>query len=1075
MWSVRKTGGSRWSRTGARARVAGTTALAAAVLGGLLGGAPGARATPAEPALGTPDRPDRPADAGQPPAVWPRPQSMRELAAAVPLDGEAVLTAAPDTDPYTLDALRALLRDAGVHTVHEVRPDAAPPAAGPVIRVGGPQAEDALRALRAPARGDLPDGGYRLAVGQVTGRDTVALAGAGPDGLFHAAQTLRQLVTDRPGGGRELASVAVRDWPGTAVRGTAEGFFGRPWTQAQRLAQLDFMGRTKQNRYLYAPGDDPYRRARWRDPYPAAERAEFRALAERARANHVTLGWALSPGQAMCLSSDNDLRALRRKVDAMWALGVRSFQLRFEDVSYSEWHCDADEDAFGSGPEAAATAQAKVANALAGHLAARHPGAAPLTLMPTEYYQDGATAYRGALAKALAGRVEVAWTGVGVVPRTITGSQLAATREVFGHPLVTMDNYPVNDYAQNRLFLGPYTGREPAVATGSAALLANAMAQPAASRIALFTVADYAWNPGGYRPAESWDAAVDDLAGRAPRARAALRSLAGNDASAGLGGWTPAGGESAYLRPLTDRFWQTRATAAARDRPGDDADFVRAAKELRTAFSTMATAPRYLTPELAAEVRPWAEQLGRYGSAGERAVDTLTAQARDDGPAAWSAQRAARALRAEIGRSPVTVGKGVLTPFLDRAMAEADAWTGARGDAPPPTGTAHPTSLTVPFERPRPLTAVTALTEPGPAAGTVSMEAHVPGEGWHRLGRLSGTGWTESRARGLRADAVRLSWAAGTPAPSVHALTPWFDDTPAAGLTLSRKVVDAETGGRAAVDARIVSRRPGDVREKLTVKAPEGFTVRAPERLTAPRGGTATARITVEVPRNAPSGTYEIPVSFAGQEQKLTVRAAPRTGGPDLARGAPAVSSGDETPRFPASAATDGDPRTRWSSRPEDGAWLQFALPRPARLGQVVLRWQDAYASAYRVQVSADGRGWRTAATVRDGRGGRESIRMDAKDTRFVRIQGDERATRFGYSLWSVEAYAVADPGADGAAGAAADGAAAGSRSGDGGKAGDAGKGTGTGTGTGTGAGTGPGTGKAPGATQERPAADGGE
>lgn len=75
----------------------------------------------------------------------------------------------------------------------------------------------------------------------------------------------------------------------------------------------------------------------------------------------------------------------------------------------------------------------------------------------------------------------------------------------------------------------------------------------------------------------------------------------------------------------------------------------------------------------------------------------------------------------------------------------------------------------------------------------------------------------------------------------------------------------------------------------------------------------------------------------------------------------------------------------------------------------MVLQWQDAYASRYRVQVSADGRTWRTAATVRDGKGAREAVRMDAKDTRFLRIQGDGRATEFGYSLWSVEAYAVAE------------------------------------------------------------------
>lgn len=1006
VWSVGKIGrGGKASGAGARARVAGTTALAAAVIGGLLGGAPGAQAAPADPAIGTPEQPDRPAGAGRTPAVWPRPQSMQDLGSPVPLGSEATLVAAPDTDPYALDVLRGLLRDAGVHTVRTLAPGDRLPAAGPVIRAGGEQAADALRALRAPARGDLPSGGYRLAVGQVAGRDTVALEGVGPDGLFHAAQTLRQLVTVGADRKRQLASVAVRDWPGTAVRGTTEGFFGQPWSRPQRLAQLDFMGRTKQNHYLYAPGDDPYRQARWREPYPAAERDDFRALAERARANHVTLGWALAPGQALCYSSEDDLRALRRKVDAMWALGVRSFQLQFQDVSYSEWHCGADEDAFGSGPRAAATAQAKIANALAAHLAERHPEAAPLSLMPTEYYQDGSTTYRSALSDALGDRVEVAWTGIGVLPRTITGGELSTAQQAFGHPLVTMDNYPVNDYAQDRIFLGPYRGREPAVATGSSALLANAMEQPLASRIPLFTAADYAWNPRDYRPAESWDAAVDDLAGSDPRARAALRALAGNDSSSVLDRT-----ESRYLRVLINRFWTAREAATNHGRPGQDADLAKAARKLRNAFRTMSGAPDDLNPDLAAEIRPWADQLARYGTAGAHAVDMLMAQAHDDGGTAWSAQRTAQRLRKEIARSPATVGKGVLAPFLERAMTEADAWTGARHETPRPDEDTGPRSLTVPFERARRLAAVTALTEPGAAARAVSLEAHVPGEGWRRLGRLSATGWTESHTPRLRADAVRLTWENGTEAPSVKALTPWFDDTEPAGLELSRKEADAQPGDSTTVDARIYSRRPADVHEKLTVKAPKGFTVHAPDEVTAPRGGTATVRITVDVPRNAPSGTYEIPVDFGGARQTLTVRTYPRTGGKDLARGTVATSSGDETPDFPASAATDGDPRTRWSSTAEDGAWLQFALAHPTRLGRLVLHWQDAYAAGYRVQVSPDGRTWRTAATVRDGKGGRESLRMDARDARFVRIQGDKRATRFGYSLWSVEAYAVQEP-----------------------------------------------------------------
>lgn len=988
------------------------TAVAVAVLGGLLStGTPAAFAAPSEPgspAVTTPDRTDEDAL----PTVWPRPQTIKAAGTAVPLSTEVTLVAGAHADPYAVDAARQVLRDAGVRTVHE-----ALPGRGPVIRLGGDGAQDALRTLRAPERADLPSGGYRIAVGTVAGRSTVALDGVGDDGLFHAVQTLRQLVRNG-----SVAGVSVRDWPGTAVRGMTEGFYGQPWTREERLAQIDFMGRTKQNRYLYAAGDDPYRQARWRDPYPAERRADFRAVAERARARHVTLGWAVAPGQAMCMSSDGDVKALTRKIDAMWALGVRVFQLQFQDVSYSEWHCDNDAATFGSGPEAAARAQARVASEVARHLAQRHPGSEPLSVMPTEFYQDGATDYRTALAKELDDRVQIAWTGVGVVPRTITGRELAGARATFRHPLVTMDNYPVNDYAQDRIFLGPYTGRDPAVAMGSAALLANAMEQPSASRIPLFTAADFAWNPKGYLPQESWQAAIDDLAGDDAGAREALRALARNSATSVLGG-----DESAYLQPLLAAFWKSRTTTNATAQ----AD---AARELRAAFTVMREAPQRLKGpadgRLDDEVRPWTEQLARYGRAGELAVDLLQAQARGDGAAAWKASLALQPLQKATGASGATVGKGVLDPFLDRVRKEADAWTGADRDAG--TVTEAPGSYTVRLKRARPMEAVTAMTVPGVGADA-TLQAHVPGEGWRSLGPVSRTGWTQTAAEGLRTDAIRLIWPTGSlatapgasagtlppivsgtvtapEAPRVRALVPWFGDEPAAWLDLVRGETDAEIGGRPQrVQARLAARRPTAVRGALTAKAPKGIKVSVPGRTTVPRGSRTDVPVEITVPANTPAGEYEVPFRFGGEESTLTVRAYPRTAGPDLVRTATASSSGDETPDFPATAASDGDPTTRWSSPAEDGAWWQAELAEPARIGQVVLQWQDAYASRYRVQVSADGRTWRTAATVRDGKGGRESVRMDAKDTRFLRIQGDGRGTEFGYSLWSVEAYAVAE------------------------------------------------------------------
>ncbi|WP_406865318.1 beta-N-acetylglucosaminidase domain-containing protein [Streptomyces sp. HUAS MG47] len=986
------------------------TAVAAAVIGGLLGGGVVPAYAAPVPPVTTTDVPD----GSGPPSVWPRPQSLTAAGAPVALGTEATLLADADADPYAVAALREVLRAAGVHTVYTAGAGATAPAGrGPVFRLGGPSghgasgAAEALRALRAPERTDLPRGGYRLATGRVQGRDTVALDGVGPDGLFHAVQTLRQLVTERTGGGREIPGVRVRDWPGSAVRGMTEGFYGRPWTGEQRLAQVDFLGRTKQNRYLYAPGDDPYRQVLWREPYPAAERTAFRELAERARANHVTLAWAVAPAQSMCLASDDDVRALNRKIDAMWALGVRAFQLQFQDVSYSEWHCDRDADVYGRGPEAAAAAHARVAGAVARHLTERHPDAEPLTLMPTEYYQDGATAYRRALAARLDPRVQVAWTGVGVVPRTITGRELAGARDTFRHPLVTMDNYPVNDYAQDRLFLGPHTGREPAVAAGSAAFLANAMEQPAASRIPLFTAADYAWNPKGYRAQESWRAAVDDLAGGDAGAREALRALAGNGSSSLL----DPGAESAYLKPLMAAYWRDRAAAdpAVRDR---------AARELRAAFTVMREAPERLSGTagglLDDEVRPWLEQLSRYGLAGETAVDMLQAQARGDGAAAWQAQLRLEPLRSAVTKARATVGKGVLDPFLARSVKEATAWTGAdrarRAAVPAPSPSVSPGAgaYTVKLDRPRPLESLTLMTEPG-TGDAARLEALLPGGGWQDLGPVSPSGYTQTAAKGLRAEAVRVVWADGR-APVVRSLVPWFADEPQAELELARAETDAEIGGPAQrLQVRLVAQRPDEVRGALTARPPKGVTVRLPRQIRVPRGAGTTVPLEVSVAPDAPSGTYLVPVSFAGEERVLTVRAYPRTAGPDLARLGTAASSGDETADFPASYALDGDPATRWSSPAEDGAWWQVELAQPARIGRVVLHWQDAHASRYRVQVSADGRTWRTAATVRDGRGGRESVRMDAADTRFLRVQGDARATEYGYSLWSVETYAVAE------------------------------------------------------------------
>ncbi|NUS14211.1 MAG: discoidin domain-containing protein, partial [Streptomyces sp.] len=193
---------------------------------------------------------------------------------------------------------------------------------------------------------------------------------------------------------------------------------------------------------------------------------------------------------------------------------------------------------------------------------------------------------------------------------------------------------------------------------------------------------------------------------------------------------------------------------------------------------------------------------------------------------------------------------------------------------------------------------------------------------------------------------------------------------------------------------------------------PISVAVRTPGARTLRRGGTVRLPLAVTVPAGTAPGTYTVPVRFtvAGRtvERPVTVRVHLPAGGRDLVPGGLATSSGDETPDFPAAAVADGDPATRWSSPVDDSAWVQVRLRTPARVGKVVLHWQDAYAARYQVQTSADGVTWHTAVTVADGGGGDETVWLDgAGQAGYIRVRGVRRATAFGYSLYGIEAYAV--------------------------------------------------------------------
>ena len=120
----------------------------------------------------------------------------------------------------------------------------------------------------------------------------------------------------------------------------------------------------------------------------------------------------------------------------------------------------------------------------------------------------------------------------------------------------------------------------------------------------------------------------------------------------------------------------------------------------------------------------------------------------------------------------------------------------------------------------------------------------------------------------------------------------------------------------------------------------------------------------------------------------------------NLAAHKPSTASSFEGSSLVSSGAVDENPSTRWASLRTDSEWIQVDLGSPQTFNTVTLNWEAAYARAYSVQVSADGRSWKTVFSTSSGNGGTEKIDFQSTVARYVRMQGVARATYYGYSLY---------------------------------------------------------------------------
>lgn len=119
----------------------------------------------------------------------------------------------------------------------------------------------------------------------------------------------------------------------------------------------------------------------------------------------------------------------------------------------------------------------------------------------------------------------------------------------------------------------------------------------------------------------------------------------------------------------------------------------------------------------------------------------------------------------------------------------------------------------------------------------------------------------------------------------------------------------------------------------------------------------------------------------------------------------PAYSS--DSSISPPGYAFDGNMKTRWESAHANNQYLEVDLEAHHQISKVVIAWEVAAAKRYDIQVSNDHESWTTVWSRIDGIEGMGTVESLLSNVtgQYVRMQGHERATRWGFSIWEMEVF----------------------------------------------------------------------
>ena len=150
-------------------------------------------------------------------------------------------------------------------------------------------------------------------------------------------------------------------------------------------------------------------------------------------------------------------------------------------------------------------------------------------------------------------------------------------------------------------------------------------------------------------------------------------------------------------------------------------------------------------------------------------------------------------------------------------------------------------------------------------------------------------------------------------------------------------------------------------------------------------------------------GTYEILVDAKGYMSAAVQQVVVTNSTVNIALNKPTLTSDNQ--KQAGSKAVDGNKDTRWESDFTDEQFITVDLKSEYTVSRVVLNWENAAGKNYTVQVSLDGKEWKTVYTTTAGKPGVNNISFAPEKARYVKMNGTARTSAYGYSLWEFEVY----------------------------------------------------------------------